>query len=402
MIDAPIPKLRDDLLYKSFDIKGNEFYIVYDEIGLINQTIAFSQSELEIFKLLDGINTIENIVKKLNYEEEKTNEVLSFINLLAASLFLENEAYFNKRRNIENYLKSNVKDSVCNGTTYPDDPNELKKYLEYILNASSKTNDKYDVILAPHLDFRTGKNTHLTYSKAFNSIDYNNIEFVVLFGTAHYRSTNDFMFTKKNYKTPFGEIKTDEEFLRLLESNCKSDIHYDDLAHLNEHSLELHIIFLQYLLPTNIKILPVLIGSPYEYLQNGYPDENNYYSNVISAFQKSLNEYNKNTLFFASGDLSHIGMKFGDNLDSNDLKNDIMNYDLGIIEKINKKNPNELFDYLRIEHSFRKVCGTFPFYAMMDLTKPIKSNNLYYNLWYEEQTKSTVSICSTGMKSNLP
>ena len=111
--------------------------------------------------------------------------------------------------------------------------------------------------------------------------------------------------------------------------------------------------------------------------------------------------FGKKILFLASGDLSHNGLKFGDDYDSEEKKLEIMNYDIGLIDSINSKNKNTFFDYVRTDHELKRVCGILPFYAMMDLTNPIFSKNLYYNFWYEEQTKSSVSICSMGLKTNL-
>lgn len=401
MIDIPIPKLRDDLLYNVVEYNGNNLIIIYDEIGLIQERIAFTNEELTILKLIDGINSVEEIAKILNYEDKKIPLLLSFINNLANSFFLVTSLYLKKKKEIDDYLKSEIKDAVCAGTTYPENADELKKYVELILSSSKKSEEKYNVIFAPHLDYRTGNNTHLTYAKAFNSIDILSTELIILFGTAHYQSTNDFMFTKKNYKTPLGIINTDTEFLKLLEVNSGGKIHYNDLAHLKEHSLELHIVFLQYLFKQKIKVVPVLIGTPFEYLNDGFPNNSENYTTIIDSLKETIQKYGKKTLFLASGDLSHNGLKFGDNYDSEEKKLEIMNYDIGLIDSINSKNKQIFFNYVRKDHELKKVCGILPFYAMMDLTNPTFSKNLYYNFWYEEQTKSSVSICSMGLKTNL-
>lgn len=401
MIDIPIPKLRKDLLYKNIKHNNEDLVLVYDDLGLIEQFYAFSQQDLDVIKLIDGKNSIESIVKQLNMDESKIPLILGFINSLANSNYLETESYHKQNNEIISYLKSNLKPSVCDGVTYPDDKQKLTQYLNLLLNSTQKSNEKYNVIFAPHLDYRTGKNTHLTYSKAFNSIDINNTELVVLFGTAHYRSSNDFMYTKKNYSTPLGIIETDIEFLKLVDENLSNGLFLDDLAHYKEHSLELHITFLQHIFNNNVKIAPILIGSPSSYFNNGYPSDSSNYLENINSLKDALKKYNKKTLFLASGDLSHIGKKFGDEFDSNEKKVEIMNYDLGIIDSINNKDKNQFFDYLRSENELRRVCGAFPFYAMLDLTNPTKSKNLYYNLWYEEETMSSVSICSMGLSTDL-
>ena len=400
MIDIPIPKLRDDLIYNTMQFEGQDFYIVYDEIGLVQEYVAFKEDELSILKLINGINSVEEISNLAGFENSRIFEILNFVKRLSNLNLIETDLVKKRKAEIENYLKCNIKEAVCSGVSYPSKKEDLETFLDSILKTSSVNEGKYNVIFAPHLDFRTDLQTHITYAKAFNSIDIENTEIVILFGTAHFRSSGDFMYTRKYYKTPLGIIETDLEFLDKLES--KINVHYDDLAHYNEHSLELHIIFLQHLLNKNVKIVPILIGSPHQYFQNSYPDKNYEYSKNIDEIRKLVLDYNKKTLFLASGDLSHIGMKFGDNFDAIDKKSNIINYDIEFIDVLNKRNKNEFFDFARNENEIRKVCGVFPFYAMLDLTEPYESKSLYYNFWYEKQTKSSVSICSMGMKSKLP
>lgn len=398
MIDQIIPKLRSDLKYNQIEQNGVILFVVFDEIGLIQQPVAFHETELAILKLIDGNSSIEIILQNLNNPKISTYDLIGFINLLVQNNFLDTEDVLTAKERIKNYLKSSIKESVCNGSTYPNDPYELKKYLNYLLNSSKKSDIKYDGIMAPHLDYRTGPNTHSTYARAFNSLDTEDVELIVLFGTAHYRSTNDFMFTKKNYKTPLGIIDTDKEFLNLLEANC--NIHYDDLAHINEHSLELHIVLLQHIFNNKkIKVLPILTGTTYEYFKsNNSPNKNEEYIAFIDNFKNTLTQYNKKTLFLASGDLCHIGQKFGDTEDATILEQDIKLFDDKLINSIQNNNKDDFFQLVNTQFESKRVCGTFPFYVIQDIMNPTQIDKLNYNFWYEKETKSAVSICSMGLK----
>ena len=400
MINEIIPRLRSDLKYNPIEQNGIILYVVYDEIGLISQPVAFQENELIILKLINGNSSIENILITLNNPKITSYDLINFINLLAESNFLETPDVLNSIESIKQYLRSEIKPAVCAGTTYPNDPYDLRKYLDHILNSSPKSNEKYNAIIAPHLDYRTGLNTHKTYAKAFNSLDTEDVELIILFGTAHYRSSNDFMFTKKNYKTPLGKIQTDKEFLKLLENNSKSDIFYDDLAHINEHSLELHILLLQHILNNkNIKIVPILTGSTYNYFQTDKtPNSNLKYNEFINTFQTTINQYNKKTLFLASGDLCHIGQKFGDEVDAINMEQEINEFDNELISKIQSNDNNQFFKFVNSQFESKRVCGTFPFYVLNDLLSPTQIDKLHYNYWYEKETKSAVSICSLGLK----
>ena len=400
MTDIPIPILRSDLKYNELVQEGIKYFVVFDDLGLINQPIAFLEEELEIVKLLDGNNTINNILQILNYSEDKLYNLIGFINLLAENGYLETEEIKFQKSQINDYLKSEVRPAVCAGNSYPSDTYELTTYLNYLFNSSDNQKQKYPIIFAPHLDYRTGKDTHKTYSKAFNSLEINDVELIILFGTGHYRSSGDFMLTKKNYVTPYGEVETDKEFLKLFENQLHYPINYDDLAHHKEHSLELHIVLLQHILKNKkFKVVPILTGSPHSYSdRNTTPLDNPQYIDFIDNLRNTLAIYNKKTIYLASGDLCHIGQKFGDEEDAIIIKDKVQEFDSEIIRYLINIDKINFFKKVSLESDSKRVCGLFPFFAMLDLTQPKTSSNFYYRYWYEEATKSAVSICSLGFK----
>lgn len=400
MTEIPIPNLRDDLKYNEIIQQGIKYFIVYDDLGLVKQPIAFQEEELEIIKLIDGKNTINNLMQILKYKEDKLYNLIGFANLLAQNGFLETDEVNQQKIRINKYLKSEVRPSVCAGTTYPANTYELTTYLNYLLNSSENTKEKYPIIFAPHLDYRTGKDTHKTYSKAFNSLDIKDVELIVIIGTGHYRSSGDFMLTKKNYITPYGEVETDKEILKLLEDKVHFPLNYDDLAHLNEHSIELHLVILQHIMGSKkFKILPILTGSTHNYSdRNTSPLDSPQYIDFIDNLRNTIAKYNKKTLFLASGDLSHIGQKFGDKEDAKEIEINVKEFDTQIIEKLTNIDKLNFFKQTSSELDTKRVCGLFPFFATLDLTQPKSASKFHYHFWYEEDTKSAVSICSLGFK----
>ena len=138
MINEIIPRLRSDLKYNPIEQNGIILYVVYDEIGLISQPVAFQENELIILKLINGNSSIENILITLNNPKITSYDLINFINLLAESNFLETPDVLNSIESIKQYLRSEIKPAVCAGTTYPNDPYDLRKYLDHILNSSPK------------------------------------------------------------------------------------------------------------------------------------------------------------------------------------------------------------------------------------------------------------------------
>lgn len=62
------------------------------------------------------------------------------------------------------------------------------------------------------------------------------------------------------WETPLGPARVDEETARHLMEQCTFLVH-DPVAHLREHSLEVHLPFLQYLLDDFV-FVPVCVGTP--------------------------------------------------------------------------------------------------------------------------------------------
>lgn len=98
------------------------------------------------------------------------------------------------------------------------------------------------------------------------------------------------------WRTPFGEIKVDDELSSYLESAVKF-LRRDDDAHLGEHSIEVQLPFLQRVLG-DFELVPISLShlSIEECAELG--------AAVAEAFHRATAE-NLKTLILASSDLSH-------------------------------------------------------------------------------------------------
>ena len=294
---------------------------------------------------------------------------------------------------MQSYTNGNIRNSYCHSFSYPENPKELKAFLDKILDKGKKLTDKpVKAILAPHIDLRLEESWE-TYASSFfalNNVD--EIDTVILLGTGHYRSTADFMFSKKDFQTPLGIAEVDHEL--LAEIGMKTEIVYDDIAHYKEHSIEFHLIFLQHLLKdNNFKIVPILTGSPANYINNKTtPDTNEKYNNTIDAIKNAVTTTGKKVLIVSSGDLSHVGRKFGDDFPAATEQIRVKHEDELLIEKLSKANKNAFFTEINDSEDKNKVCGTAPFYAALSLVDNADTTHTGYNQWHEEETESMVSF----------
>jgi len=200
------------------------------------------------------------------------------------------------------------------------------------------------------------------------------------------------MFTKKDFETPLGKLETDQELLVEIEKN--TNITYDDIAHYKEHSIEFHILFLQHLLNNkNVKILPILTGSPSNYIGvKTTPDSNEEYNKTITAIKDAIATTGRKVLILSSGDLSHVGRKFGDEFPAATEQIRIKGEDQLLIEKLSSTDKNAFFTEIAEMADKNRICGSAPFYSALSLTEADSVTTAGYNQWHEEETESMVSF----------
>jgi AmmeMemoRadiSam system protein B/AmmeMemoRadiSam system protein A len=99
------------------------------------------------------------------------------------------------------------------------------------------------------------------------------------------------IYTAGNYETPLGEVKVN---IKLANSLIHSNPYliFQAKAHVQEHSIENQLPFLQYYLEKDFQIVPILIGTDNK--------------KAIKSIANSLKPYlNENNLFVISSDFSH-------------------------------------------------------------------------------------------------
>ncbi|MDP2891001.1 MAG: AmmeMemoRadiSam system protein B [Bacteroidota bacterium] len=178
------------------------------------------------------------------------------------------------------------------GRFYTDKPNELKTQLRLMFSKSvQKKNEPTPLaIVVPHAGYVFSGEVA---ASAYNQIDPGCMfERVFVIGSSHTISfSGASVYCSGNFETPLGTVEVDIELAKQLVAENNMLKNYPE-AHLNEHSLEVQLPFLQYHLHTDYKIVPIIIGS----------------STVDTAkklavvFKPYLNEKN---LFVFSSDFSH-------------------------------------------------------------------------------------------------
>lgn len=188
--------------------------------------------------------------------------------------------------------KSTDRQPAVAGQFYPANSDELKSELKQLFSNSIQSKQIKDVvaIIVPHAGYVFSGEVA---ASGFNQIDtkkeYDNI-FII--GSSHHIAFEGAsIYSQGNYITPLGTVKVNTELAEQLIKKNKLFSNRID-AHLKEHSLEVQLPFLQYIMKKNFKIVPIVLGTQ-------SPE-------TCKRIAESLRPYlNKNNLFVISTDFSH-------------------------------------------------------------------------------------------------
>jgi MEMO1 family protein len=143
------------------------------------------------------------------------------------------------------------------GTFYPAEPQQLHLLLDQYLNDAETAPKVPKAMIVPHAGYiYSGPVAATAYARLIKAHDQ--ITRVVLIGPSHRVGFHGLAITNaQNFITPLGTIEVDQQALRAIAKLPFVD--YMEKAHALEHSLEVHLPFLQETLD-DFKIVPIVTG----------------------------------------------------------------------------------------------------------------------------------------------
>lgn len=153
---------------------------------------------------------------------------------------------------------SRVQPAVVAGMFYPADPDQLRADVKhYLAQAGRKSASPPKALIAPHAGYiYSGPVAGNAYAQLASQSD--TITRVVILAPAHRVAFAGIAYASAAvFRTPLGDIEVDREALRSIAG--LPQLQQRDDAFRNEHSIEVHLPFLQETL-TGFKIVPLLVG----------------------------------------------------------------------------------------------------------------------------------------------
>ena len=154
----------------------------------------------------------------------------------------------------------NLREPILAGSWYPDDPGVLTREVDgYIAGAegAAGNGERLKAVIAPHAGYRfSGPVAGSAYARV--AAIAQRIERVVLVGPSHRHAFEGIAVpTDTAFSSPLGEIALDATAIRDIQR--LPQVVALDAAHAREHSLEIHLPFLQRALGS-FTLVPLVVG----------------------------------------------------------------------------------------------------------------------------------------------
>lgn len=239
-----------------------------------------------------------------------------------------------------------IRRAVVAGQFYPGDKTSLLKMLETFFEQVG-TVQKLDMkaAIVPHAGYiYSGKTAGSLYKLVSKDI-----ETAIILGPNHTGLGSEYSIMQRgSWATPLGEVKIDEEVTEQLSKDAEM-LEDDFEAHRREHSIEVHVPFLQYINP-KIKIVPiVLAGHNLEKLKI-----------IAETIALVVKEKAKKILVIASSDMTHY-----------EEAEEAREKDKHAIETIVALDDEKFIQTIK-KYSV-SMCGVLPCYVSMHFAKKMGS-----------------------------
>lgn len=396
-ISTHIPGLRRDIQVIPIQDKGKQLLYFHDSMGYATPNFALDQQIEPVLSLINGSYSISKIEKLLNGSVD-TENLLEFVQLLDQHRVLDSKHFRIFSNKIEkDFEASDTRKAILAGNSYPKEPEQITAYLNNLLDR--KTTGKTmsaRALYAPHIDLRVGGDQ---YAEAFSSLKNLTPKRVVILATSHYASyygsfyeNHPFIGSSKNYKLPGRFFQPDEKYIeKLSQFNGDSGFTVKDRAHRMEHSIETHLLFLSHIWQHEYTIVPILVGGLDELFYHSSGKQ----SQQVESFSKQIRELDDDdTFYLISGDLSHVGKKFGDPLPASHLRPEVEKTDKKFLMAAVSGEPLKLLDSVAVEYDSTRICGFPPLYTFLKSFPNHQGNQLNYHWWDESERESAVSFGS--------
>ncbi len=378
--------------------------MVRDPFHYSDATLIIPPPLVPLLAMFDGEQT-EDELKRALLEmtgDLRAGELMEHLrDALQNAGFLRDETYEQMKGDRQRLFADAVfREAAHAGGAYPDEAGELSNWLaRQGVAAAGADGDGLVGIAAPHVSPEGGWDS---YRAAYRALDEGKKDrtFVVL-GTSHYGEPEAFGLTRKPFRTPFGETRTDTGLVDWLAQRAPRAVRMEDYCHAVEHSIEFQVVMLQSLFGADVKILPVLCG-PYakSLYEGGMPEDDEGVREFLDALGEMQAREGKRLCWVLGVDMAHMGRRYGDREVAEahtGMMLEVAARDKERIGRLIEGDSRGFWDLVQPNHDDLKWCGSAPLYTFLKAVPEARGQLLHYEHWNIDR-ESVVSFGGIALR----
>lgn len=374
------PLLKHNIEILPAKDQERDMIIIRDSEGIVEKTLIMPAESIVLLQFFNGENSIKDIrslILKLTGEVISESDIIDFVKQIEDAGYLEGEKTNRLREKVFSEFKnSSIRKVIHKGLSYPENILELSSFMSKFLKLDNKNIPLYSYkgLIAPHIDLIRGGRV---YSSGYGEISKSELpDTVIAFGTSHRGGNSPFIITQKDYETPYGIIETDKELYSKFKDILWYEPDEEDFFHRNEHSLEFQALWLKYIWREKTPRWLAILTSRYErFAQDQPPSKIENIEKMFKDMEDLIREISKNKkiMIIAGADFSHVGPRFGDNIQiTQSVKSEIEKKDREKIEYILNLDADGFYMSVMSEKNSTKICGLSPIYATLRALRAVE------------------------------
>ncbi|MGL6096618.1 MAG: AmmeMemoRadiSam system protein B [Fimbriiglobus sp.] len=391
------PQLRHGLRADPSDTP--DFVYLHDGRGLVPGGLTVSRATVSLLEQFDGTRTVRKL-REMQAPDVPPDHFSALVSALDAALLLDSPAF-------HAYLTGPERRPSCLGC-YPDDPADIRTQLGRLFTdpggpgvpttrPTPSEHGRLRAVLVPHMDYARGG---VTYGWGFRELaEQTDARLFVIVATSHY-SLHRFTLTRMNFRTPLGVVETDQAYVNRISAAYGPEAFADPYAHLPEHSVELEVLLLQYLFETRgpVRIVPLVVGSFGDRVDaNASPAGAADIGRMVDALRSAEAAAGEPVCYVISGDLAHIGPKFGDPARVDDTAlSQCRGQDEKLLGRLGAVDVAGYFDVIAAEADARRICGLPPTWVALSAARPKTGRVLRYDRYVHPRGHESVSFAAAA------
>lgn len=378
--------------------EGKPFVALRDPAMLVRQTLVVPAQAMPALQHFRGERSIAEIAEQLSGNLDQFVELarrLDEVGLLWGPTFERLEGELKARLNAEGVFPATASRSMG------DSEQACRKAIDEYLDQTEDPDlpAAAAAIVAPHLDYQRGWPNYAAAYYGFKGLDPP--DRVVILGTNHVGLGDGVVLSEYGFDSPMGRSRSDERVIAPLVERLGEPLIIDQLDHLAEHSIQLHLPWIQYFfgaVPLVAALIPDPLAPPIEDDQQRIDRPT-----FVEALREVLDEVAGTTLYIASSDLSHVGLQFGEPRPVDDQRRmDVERHDRDMLANFLTCDPEAFLSGFNWNRNPTRWCSIGNMTALMDLVRPDAIELIDYRQAFDERGFALVSSAAIALMRDGP